>query len=158
MNIKIYAVGKIKDFYKSGCDEYLKRIGGYSKISVIEVKDEAISDKPSLKEIEKAKNIECSRILNLLKPNEYLISLDLDKKEMDSVAFSNFLKEKLEQNGANISFVIGGSYGLSDEIKNRVNCSLTLSKMTYPHQLARLILLEQIFRAFKILNYETYHK
>ncbi len=158
MNIKIYCVGKIKDFYKAGAEEYLKRLSGYAKVQVIEVKDESISDKPNEKEIEKVKNIECGRILSLIKPNEYLVGLDLHKKEMDSVEFSKFLNEKLTQNGANISFVIGGSYGFSDELKNRVNYSITLSEMTFPHQLARLILLEQIFRAFKILNYETYHK
>ena len=94
----------------------------------------------------------------LLKDNEYLISLDLNQKEMGSVEFSKYLSQKFESNGASVSFVIGGSYGLSDELKNRANSSITLSKMTFPHQLARLVLLEQIYRAFKILNNETYHK
>ena len=158
MKIKIYAIGKIKDFYKSGVDEYVKRLQPYCKVEIIELKDESISDKPSDKEIEKAKTIECHRVLDVLKANEYLIGLDLNKKEMDSVEFSKFLSNKLEHNGASISFVIGGSYGLSDELKNRLNYSLTLSKLTFPHQLARLVLLEQIYRAFKILNNETYHK
>ncbi len=158
MKIKIYAIGKIKDFYKSGVDEYLKRISPYAKIEVIEVKDEPINHNPSLGEITKAKDVEGDRVLKLLKPNEYLIGLDLDKKELDSVAFSEYLMKKIEDNGSSISFAIGGSYGLSDALKKRVNDSLSLSKMTFLHQMTRLILLEQIYRAFKIINNETYHK
>ena len=158
MNIKIYAIGKCKDFYKAGVDEYTKRLSSYCKLSVVELKDESIPDKPSQSQIDKALEAVGNRVLSLLKPIEYLISLDLNQKEMDSVEFSKFLSGKLESNGSNISFVIGGSYGLSNKLKERVNSSITLSKMTFPHQLARLILLEQIFRAFKILSNETYHK
>ena len=158
MTIKIYAIGKIKDFYKSGVDEYVKRLSGYTKIEIIEVKDESISEKPSNSEIIKAKDNEGKRVLSLLKQGEYLIGLDLNKKEYTSEEFATFLNEKLVGNGSNISFVIGGSYGLSDELKQRLNTSITLSKLTFPHQLARLVLLEQIYRAFKINNNETYHK
>ena len=158
MNIKIYAIGKCKDFYKDGIEEYTKRLSSYCKLQIVELKDEPIPDKPSEAQIEKAKEVESNRVLNLLKPNEYLIALDLNKKEMDSVEFSKFLNEKLVDAGSSISFVIGGSYGLSDALKKRANSSISFSKMTFPHQLARLILLEQIFRAFKILNNETYHK
>jgi len=150
MKIKIYAIGKIKDFYKLGVDEYVKRLSSYCKIEIVELKDESISEKPS--------DIEGKRVVSLLKDNEYLIGLDLNKKEMDSVEFSGYLSNKLEQSGSNISFVIGGSYGLSEELKSRINDSFSFGKMTFPHQLARLILLEQIYRAFKILNNETYHK
>ena len=158
MKIKIYAIGKIKDFYKLGVDEYVKRLSSYCKVEIIELKDESISDNPCDKEIKKVIELEGKRVLTLLKDNEYLISLDLNQKEMGSVEFSKYLSQKLESNGASVSFVIGGSYGLSDELKNRANSSITLSKMTFPHQLARLVLLEQIYRAFKILNNETYHK
>ena len=158
MTIKIYAIGKIKDFYKSGVDEYVKRLSAYSKVEIIEVKDESISDKPNDSEITKAKDNEGKRVISLLKSNEYLIALDLGKKEYTSEEFASFLNEKLVSNGSNISFVIGGSYGLSDELKKRANTSITLSKLTFPHQLARLVLLEQIYRAFKIINNETYHK
>ena len=158
MTIKIYAIGKIKDFCKTGVDEYVKRISGYAKVEIIEVKDDSISEKPSQSEIIKAKDNEGKRVLSLLKNNEFLIGLDLNKKEFTSEEFASFLNEKLVTNGASISFVIGGSYGLSDELKKRVNTSITLSKLTYPHQLARLVLLEQIYRAFKIINNETYHK
>lgn len=158
MNLKIYVIGKVKDFYKAASDEYIKRISGYAKIEVVELKDDSISDKPSLTEIEKAKNNEGKRVLSLLKNDEYLIGLDLNKKEYTSEEFAKFLNDKLVEHGSNISFVIGGSYGLSDELKKRVNASVTLSKLTFPHQLARVVLLEQIFRAFKIINNETYHK
>ncbi len=158
MKIKIYAIGKTKDFYKLGVDEYVKRLSSYCKIEIVELKDESISEKPSEKEIQKAIDIEGKRVVSLLKDNEYLIGLDLNKKEMDSVEFSGYLSNKLEQSGSNISFVIGGSYGLSEELKSRINDSFSFGKMTFPHQLARLILLEQIYRAFKILNNETYHK
>ena len=158
MTIKIYAIGKCKDFYKLGVDEYLKRLSSYCKVQVEELKDESLPDNPSSSQIEKAVEVEGNRVLNQLKPNEYLIALDLNQKEMDSIEFSEFLKSKLESNGASISFVIGGSYGLSIALKARVNYSISFSKMTFPHQLARLILLEQIYRAFKILNNETYHK
>ena len=158
MTIKIYAIGKIKDFYKSGVDEYVKRISGYSKIEIIEVKDDSLSEKPSQSEINKAKDNEGKRVLSLVKNNEFLIGLDLQKREFNSEEFAKFLNDSLITNGANISFVIGGSYGLSDELKKRVNTSITLSKLTFPHQLARLVLLEQIYRAFKIINNEPYHK
>ena len=158
MTIKIYAIGKIKDFYKDGVDEYIKRISGYSKIQVIEVKDESINEKPSDLEIKKAIDNEGKRVLSLLKNNEFLIGLDLNKKELTSEEFASFLLNKIVNNGSNVSFVIGGSYGLSEELKQRLNASICLSKLTFPHQLARLILVEQIYRAFKIINNETYHK
>ena len=158
MKIKIYAIGKIKDFYKLGCDEYVKRIKPYCNIEIIELKDEPLSEHPHESEIIKAKNSEGERVLKLLKDNEYLIALDLNKKEYDSVEFSQQISTKIEKNGGNLSFVIGGSYGLSDALKNRSNESISLSKFTFLHQMSRLILLEQIYRSFKILSNETYHK
>ena len=96
--------------------------------------------------------------MKLLKPSDYLIGLDLNKKELNSEEFAAFLDKKMVLGGSNISFVIGGSYGLSDELKTRCNDSISLSKMTFLHQMTRLILLEQIYRAFKINRNETYHK
>ena len=159
MKIKVYAIGKIKEAYlKTGINEYLTRIKPYSQIEIVEVKDEPINDNPSIKDIEKAKNEEGSRVLKLLKNNEYLIALDLNKKQFKSEEFADFLMQKLVENGSSVSFVIGGSYGLSDELKARSNYSISLSNMTFLHQMTRLILLEQIYRAFKILNKEVYHK
>ncbi len=158
MNIKIYVIGKSKDFYQTGCLEYVKRLSSYAKVEVIELKDDSISEHPSNSEITKAKDNEGKRVLSLLKPQEYLIGLDLSKKEFTSEGFAKYLNEKIVNNGSNISFVIGGSYGLSDELKSRCNDRISLSTLTFPHQLARLVLLEQIYRAFKIINNETYHK
>ena len=159
MKIRIYAIGKIKEAYlKNGIEEYLGRIKPYSQIEIVEVNDEPIADNPHPSDIKKAIDIEGKRILKLLKTNEYLIGLDLNKKELNSPQFADYLNEKLVLGGSNISFVIGGSYGLSDELKNRCNDSISLSKMTFLHQMTRLILLEQIYRAFKINRNETYHK
>ena len=159
MKIRIYAIGKIKeDYLKLGINDYLKKIKPYCQIEIVEVNDEPIPNNPNNSEIELAKNKEGERVLQLVKNGEYLIGLDLGKKELESPAFAEFLSKKIELAGASISFVIGGSYGLSDELKNRCNDSISLSKMTFLHQMTRLILLEQIYRAFKILRNETYHK
>ena len=158
MKIKVYCIGKMKEQYlKDGINEYLKRISPYSNIEIVEVNDSKVKDNPNQSDIEKAKNEEGDRILKLLK-NDYLIGLDMNKQEFKSEEFAVFLNKKLVEGGSNISFVIGGSYGLSDALKNRCNTSISLSKMTFLHQMTRLILLEQIYRAFKILNNETYHK
>ena len=159
MKIRIYAIGKIKEAYlRNGIEEYLGRIKPYSQIEIVEVNDEPIVDNLHPSDIKKAIDIEGKRILKLLKTNEYLIGLDLNKKELNSPQFADYLNEKFVLGGSNISFVIGGSYGLSDELKNRCNDSISLSKMTFLHQMTRLILLEQIYRAFKINRNETYHK
>ncbi len=159
MKIRIYAIGKIKENYlKIGVDDYLKKIRPYCQIEIVELNDEPIPNNPNHSEIEIAKNKEGEKVLQQLKNNEYLIGLDLNKKELESPQFAEFLNEKLVLGGSLISFVIGGSYGLSDELKRRCNDSISLSKMTFLHQMTRLILLEQIYRAFKILRNETYHK
>ena len=159
MTIKIYAIGKIKEQYLSlGIAEYVKRLKPYCNIEIIEVNDEKVNDNPSLAEIEIVKNKEADSVLKLLKPSDYLIGLDLNRKEFTSEAFAEFLDKKLELSGSNLSFVIGGSYGLGDALKNRCNDFITLSKMTFLHQMTRLILLEQIYRAFKINRHEVYHK
>ena len=159
MKIKLYVIGKIKEEYlKLGIQDYLTRIKPYAAIEVFEVKDEAVKQNASLKDIEKAKDIEGERILKLLKKEEYLIALDLNKKQYTSEEFAVFLDKKLVENNASISFVIGGSYGLSEGLRTRSNFSISLSNLTFTHQMSRLILLEQIYRAFKINNNETYHK
>ncbi len=158
MKIKIVSVGKIKENYlRTGVNEYKTRINPYCKIEEVELKDEPVlNDTPV--EIEKAKNTEGERILKAIKDDRVVIALDLNKKEMDSIEFSNYLYTNLEKGGGNLTFVIGGSYGLSDTVKERVNDSVSLSKLTYLHTMTRLILLEQIYRAFKIHNNEVYHK
>ena len=159
MKIRILAIGKIKEKYlKDGIKEYLLRIRPYSQIEIVEVNDEPIPDNPNESEIKKAIDLEGKKILKIIKPSDYLIGLDLNKKEYTSEEFASYLDKKFVAGGSSISFVIGGSYGLSDELKERCNDSISLSKMTFLHQMTRLILLEQIYRAFKINRNETYHK
>lgn len=158
MKIRVYAIGKIKEQYlKDGINEYLKRISPYANIEIVEVQDSKVKDNPNSSDIKKAKDEEGERVLKLIK-NDYLIGLDMNKKEYLSEEFAEFINNKMVEGGSSISFVIGGSYGLSDALKQRCNSSISLSKMTFLHQMTRLILLEQIYRAFKILNNETYHK
>ena len=115
MKIKIFAIGKIKEQYlKMGIDEYLNRIKPYCQIEIVEVNDEPIVENPHPSDIKKAIDIEGNKILKLLKPNDYLIGLDLNKKELNSPEFAAFLTKKFELSGASLSFVIGGSYGLSE--------------------------------------------
>lgn len=159
MKIKIYAIGHLKETYlKQGINEYLERLKPYTQVEIIEVNDESIVDNPSQKDIDIAKNKEGQKVLKLLRSNEYLIGLDLVKKQPTSEEFAKYLEDKFVLGGANISFVIGGSYGLSDELKARCNDRIGLSNMTFLHQMTRLILLEQIYRAFKINRNEVYHK
>ena len=159
MRIKIIAVGKIKEAYlKEGISEYLTRLLPYTKTEIIEVADSKVKDNPNQSDIDKVINEEGERILSKIKSNELIINLDLNKKEFDSVEFAKFIEEKMVEGGSSLTFIIGGSYGLSKTVKERANYSVSLSKMTFLHQMTRLILLEQIYRSFKILNNETYHK
>lgn len=151
--IKVIAIGKVKDKHLSALiDDYIKKIQRYHKIEVIEVKDEPITDN------EKAVlDKEGQRALDKIDAGEYVILLDLHGKSIDSVS----LAEKIDSlfNGhPKITFVIGGSLGLSEKLRERANEKIRLSDLTFLHQMTRLILLEQIYRSFKILNHETYHK
>ena len=159
MRIKIYAIGHLKEAYlKQGIREYLERLKPYAQVEIVEVNDESIVNNPSPKEIETAKDKECQRVIKLLKSDEYLIGLDLVNKQPSSLEFAKYLEDKFVLGGSSISFVIGGSYGLSDELKKRCQDRIGLSNMTFLHQMTRLILLEQIYRAFKINRNEVYHK
>lgn len=157
MKIKIIALGKIKEQSLSSLiDEYKKRIGKYTNIEIIEIKESnlrSLSDK----DIRNALEEEAIEINKYIKKDDYVIPLTIEGKSLDSLTFANDL-ERVFSLGKDIVFIIGSSYGLSDEIKNRGNLNLSFSKMTFPHQLMRLILLEQLFRAFKIMHHETYHK
>ena len=151
--IKLICIGKIKDAnLKSLIDDYIKKINRYHKIEVIEVKDEPIKDNEK-----NVLDLEANRALSKIDSDEYVILLDLHGKIMDSVEFANKL-DKLFINYSKITFVIGGSLGLGEQLIKRANYRLKLSDMTFLHQMTRLILVEQIYRSFKILNNETYHK
>lgn len=160
MKIKIVAVGKIKEnFFVLAINEYVKRLKAYCELEIVEVNDEAIAkdSNPSLDN--KVKEKEGERILSKIKDNEYVILLDfLNSKEYDSISFAKHLDEMMLRGNSNLTFVIGGSLGLGDNIRKRGNERLLLSKMTFTHQMTRIILLEQIYRAFKIMHNETYHK
>lgn len=147
--IKVICVGKIKEnFYKEAILEYAKRLSKYTKLEIIEVNDSFTSS--CLKD-------ESLRILKHIKDNDYVITLEIDGASLSSEAFASKLNDVLVHN-SNIVFVIGGSYGLDYSVKKRSNYSLSFSSMTFPHQLFRVIFLEQLYRAYKIINNETYHK
>ena len=150
--IKIICVGKIKEKYlKEAIDEYKKRLSKYNNIDIIELKDEGKVEE------EKAKEIEGEKILNKVQDKDYVITLEIEGKELTSPELANKINNILIEN-SNITFIIGGSYGLSDKVKERANYHLSFSKMTFPHQLFRVLLLEQIYRSYKIINNESYHK
>lgn len=159
MNINIICVGKLKEKYlKEGMDEYIKRLNRYCNINIFEVEDEEAPEGLSLSDEEIIKNKEAVKIKRFIKPNAYTVALDILGKSLSSEEFSNFI-EKLAVNGySDITFIIGGSIGLSYEILDNVNFKMSFSKMTFPHQLMRLILLEQVYRGFKIIKNEPYHK
>ena len=148
--IKIICVGKIKEkYFILAINEYLKRLSKYVKIDIVEIKDEARA--------EVALKIEGEKILSKIKDDEYVIALDIAGEKISSIDFAKKI-DKVFNNNSKLTFVIGGSYGLSQEVKKRSNYLLSFSKMTFPHQLFRVILLEQIYRAYKINNNESYHK
>ena len=155
MNIKVIVIGSLKEqYWKAACEEYLTRIKPYSNIEVVECPD--FPNKDGLEEQIKEK--EAERVLKSLKPSDYVVALDLNKKEYTSEEFASFLEEGFVKGGASITFLIGGSLGLSESLKKRANSNVCFGKMTFPHQLARVMLLEQIYRAFRILHHEPYHK
>ena len=160
MDIKIIAVGKIKEkFYKSAIEEYLKRMQAYNKIEIIEVNDEQAPENLSDKEIEQVKEKEGKKILSKIEDSDYVVSLEILGKQLDSVGFANFIENEMQEGfGRNLVFVIGGSNGLSKEVSQRSNHKLSFSKMTFPHQLMRVVLIEQIYRGFRIINGHPYHK
>ena len=151
--IKIVCVGKIKDKNLSNLiEDYIDKISHYHKIEIIEVKDEPITDD------EKAVlNKEAERVLSKINNDEYVILMDLHGKSIDSLSFAKKL-DKLFVHNSKITFVIGGSLGLGDKLIERANERIKLSDLTFLHQMTRLILLEQIYRSFKIINHEIYHK
>ncbi|MBR1385739.1 MAG: 23S rRNA (pseudouridine(1915)-N(3))-methyltransferase RlmH [Bacilli bacterium] len=152
MMIKIICVGNIKEkYFTEAIKEYLKRISKFHQLDIIEVEDVGNNDKITILRKEKEK------ILKYVNKKDYIITLEIDGNEESSIDFANRLNNIFIGN-SNITFIIGGSYGLDAEIKKLSNYKLSFSKMTFPHQLFRVILLEQIYRAFKINNNEEYHK
>lgn len=158
LTINVVCIGKIKEkFFKDAIDEYSKRLSKYCKLNILELPDEKIPDKlnPNLENDIKSK--ECTNMINHIKKDSYIICLDLAGKEFSSEEFSKNI-ETLSLVTSSITFIIGGSLGITQKLKNSCKESICFSKMTFPHQLIRVFLLEQIYRAFKISNGETYHK
>lgn len=150
--IRIICVGKIKErFYRDAIEEYQKRLQRYTKVIITEVTDSSTNNPQVNKRLEK------EQIFRYINEKDYIITLEIAGKEYSSEAFANHL-EQIFQTKSNITFIIGGSDGLDDEIKKRRNEAISFSSLTFPHQLFRVILLEQIYRAYKIKNNESYHK
>ena len=159
MRINIVCVGKIKEKYlKLGIDEFKKRLSKYCKLEIIELEDEKAPENLSDKEMLMIKEKEGKKILSKIKDNSYVIALAIDGKNLSSEELAETINKLGVRGVSNITFVIGGSLGLSDEVLSRADYKLPFSKMTFPHQLMRLILLEQVYRAYRINNGEPYHK
>ena len=158
LNIQIICIWKIKeDYLKNAIEEYSKRLSKYCKLEILELPDEKIPDKLNTSLTNEIKQKECSNIIKHLKKSSYNIALDLSGKQLTSEQFSEKI-ENLSMINSNITFIIGGSLGLTNELLNCCQEKLCFSKMTFPHQLIRVFLLEQIFRGFKIAHNETYHR
>ena len=158
IHIHIICIGKIKEVYlKDAIAEYSKRLSKYCKLDIIEIADEPIPSNLNSILSENIKNTEGSKILTHIK-NSYVISLDLNGSQYSSEEFSSKIQNIAVNNNSNISFIIGGSLGLANNVLKNSNELICFSKMTFPHQLIRVFLLEQLFRAFKIQNNETYHR
>jgi len=158
MKVIIISVGKLKEKYLiDGIKEYSKRLSKYTKLEMIEVSDEHAPESLSLKDMELIKQKEGKKILSKIK-DSFVIALVLDGNQLSSLELSKKIEEIKTYHSSNITFLIGGSLGLSDEVINKANYKLSFSKLTFPHQLMRLILLEQVYRSFRINNNEPYHK
>ena len=158
VSINVICVGKLKEKYlKDAVLEYSKRLSKYCNLNIIEISDEKLPNKINNSIIDEIKEKECRKILNNIKKDSYIVSLDLKGKEYSSEEFSTKIQDITIKGFSSITFIIGGTLGITNEVLNKSNELICFSKMTFPHQLIRVFLLEQLFRGFKILNNETYH-
>ena len=159
MKITILCVGKVKEkYYRDAIGEYQKRLSRYCKLEIVEVTDEKTPDGASETVENQIKEKEGNRILSKIREEDYVIALAIDGKMQDSVELSKNIQQLGVRGKSSIVFVIGGSLGLSKEVLKRADEKLSFSKMTFPHQLMRVILLEQVYRSYRIMNGEPYHK
>ena len=159
MSITVIAVGKMKEKpYRQMADEYLKRLGRYGKVDEVELPDlpEPVNSSPAIEA--QIKDKEGDAILSRIRPGDYVIAMTIPGKQWDSPGLSRHLDELMNRGQSNLVFLIGGSLGLSDKVLARADEEMSMSKMTFPHQLARVMLLEQVYRAMKIRSGERYHK
>ncbi len=159
MNITVVCIGKLKEkYWIDAIKEYSKRLGRYCTLVITELKEDRLPDNASSAEEKKVKENEGKSILKVLRPDDYVIALDVKGKQLSSEQLSEKI-DALGVNGkSNVVFIIGGSLGLSSEVLSRADFRLSFSPMTFPHQMMRVILLEQVYRSFKIIRNETYHK
>ncbi len=159
VNITIVTIGKLKEKYLiQGINEYLKRLTAYAKVDMIELADEKAPENLSESEMEQVKQKEGERILSKLSDDTHVIALAIEGKMKSSEQLADDLENLATYGKSKIAFIIGGSLGLSKDVMKRANDTLSFSKMTFPHQLMRLILVEQVYRAFRIIRNEPYHK
>lgn len=159
MRVTVLCVGKVKEkFYRDAIDEFRKRLSRYCKLEIIEVADEKTPEQASDVEVRQIKDKEGERLLKNIKDDAYVITLCIDGTQLDSEGLSEKVEKLGIQGTSHICFVIGGSLGLADEVIRRADYKLSFSRMTFPHQLMRVILLEQVYRAYRIMNHEPYHK
>lgn len=159
MKITIITVGKVKESYFRGAiEEYSKRLSKYCKLDIVEVADEKTPDKASETEEAQIKAKEAERIMKHVRDDAYVIALAIEGKQLDSVQLADKIEKLGVQGTSHIQLIIGGSLGLHQSVLSRADYKLSFSKMTFPHQLMRVILLEQIYRAYRIISHEPYHK
>ena len=159
MKIKIIAVGKLKErYWQDGVAEYMKRLGAYCDPEIIEIRESALRANPSESDEEEVRREEGEEILRRIRPEDYVISLEIKGKSLDSEELAWNIERLGISGRSSVAFVIGGSLGLSREVSERADLRLSFSAMTFPHQMMRVILLEQVYRSFKIIRGETYHK
>lgn len=159
VKITIITVGKIKEkYFRDAVNEYVKRLRNYVKLEIIQVEDEPIPANAGFMEREQVKEKEGERILKHVKENAFVISLEIAGLTMDSEGLAKKLDMLMSRSVSHFQFIIGGSLGLHSRVCTRADISLSFSKMTFPHQLMRVILLEQLYRSFRIINNEPYHK
>lgn len=159
MSVTVLAVGKLKEkFFQEAVDEYTKRLGGYCKFQLIQLKEETVGNHPSPTEVTQAMEKEAQRILEKIPPRATVVALCVEGKGISSTALSQVLTTCKESSNPHLVWVIGGSFGLAPEIKALAKMKISMSAMTFPHHLARVMLLEQIYRGFKIEEGSSYHK
>ncbi|SHF97639.1 23S rRNA (pseudouridine(1915)-N(3))-methyltransferase RlmH [Ornithinibacillus halophilus] len=159
MKITVISVGKLKEKYlKQGIQEYLKRLGAYANVDIKEVADEKAPENMSEAEMEEVKRKEGERILSHVSADTYVITLEIEGKMITSEQLAKKMDELATYGKSKVAFIIGGSLGISEEVRKRSDYALSFSKMTFPHQVMRLILLEQVYRGFRINRGEPYHK
>lgn len=159
MRIRLICVGRLKEsFYTEAVAEFKKRLSRFCELEILELPDEKVKDDPSDADIERVKGLECGRILERVGKDDYVAALDPRGKQLSSEELANRLSELMVSGRSRIAFIIGGSHGLTDEVRQKANTVISFSRMTFSHQIFRIMLLEQVYRAFKIMNGEPYHK